>query len=1342
MVVSVYENWGDLLFEAYDLGADMLLRLHARMQKIAACLVDQPEVLRQYLLAVQVGKYSRQLVRCIVDRIEGHLPAEDSRWWRRPITGEVPYMQLMSSNLERYRGPIWGQTCLLSGKAVHMSVKESSRGDLLIEVTPAESAKLRIMTFPEKIMRLELRARDVRELAHATGRPELLRHDLKAELLQHLVRHMTLKEKEEVPVCEGEQPPQAVVSAAVEAFRGWAGRSSAASFLLPLPVDVAGEAPGKCKYTLGLSIMYRTDEHSVRLLEDSWSPGDGRWFHAKVSVTDAEAAWMSIVLRPETHLQEKRRKERENCQLMAEEDKASELLCLSHATLAGQARQKTAAAGEAAAWRDLGAAIVMNKRSIDNSSLAEKRTAEACTASIRESILLAAEAQVNEMVKSLQLNKEGQLKLNEGQVELLNPSLMESKAPLLSQGKEVYNSPTDAGHASGWHLGGCRFTGQRSAPSHAPLEQEEASPPLEPGPSAVQCLQQEQGGGGSPLVPSKGLALPISASDASPALHFSRVMTISQQTIRLSCHLFALSNGQAVRFTAYNPLTSSCSEVSARLRAGGETKDVTVLPPRYPLSDALLTATSATDPDPVSTSKAVLPGDIDRPAEVKVAALLSIAKLLAKGAELGRHGGGAAPSKIDGLSEVQWVEGYAPRKLFFAVVVRACAVTPIEVVHLGSSSWREKIELLLGVEPGTPLDRVHLMKALLYAAPSGSPGPFNEKASNLWGRPIYGDVFWIKARAQQDMDAMAAEDVALTEHYAGKLSLLQQAWDEHVLAVKAAQKQFLAMNERLAEELEPSLARACFMTSGPLDSIAARTKALMRSADLCSASELSDPYERALHSQIDAWLPGCCIPDPTVPHVWVSWTAAVSRHVHRCTRPEASCPVPCCSEIRRRARESSLAGEDGPEPPLPISRALVEVLTERWREREWLRRRNQVELLDADKEASELEAASSRGGWRHVLAAVELAEPELLLPVPELRELFRAIAGGASSQDAEDCKELSLSFDQMQLMLGVDGRDANGGMVADTEGINLKSGLDTFGQELAQWALSRMLMQKTGSSEELGFDNAHCSRGALLNGLRLVLTVHQMPDSSMQVQAYSPEISATLSLDLSASALAQMCERHRLDMALPDKRRDLALHLVRHARSLLQVTRKAGVRVLEEAGTSDDESTQAGSGEEESSAQAPEDPGFATRLAADRRLREECKVIQLEPTRRLAANSREVDRAQLIGASLKEWAMVAQEDRASHDLQPYLTCDASVLTEALECFDYLDKDKTGRLGPAELAALRANVAEALTPPPPPTPRSTDTRQASEAKKDQQGTGGKASTRWASADLGKVSFMPE
>lgn len=64
-------------------------------------------------------------------------PAEEGRWWRRPIEGEVPHLALLSKrSMRRYRGPIWSEDRFTSGKPVTGKVLISTTGDFLVEVRP------------------------------------------------------------------------------------------------------------------------------------------------------------------------------------------------------------------------------------------------------------------------------------------------------------------------------------------------------------------------------------------------------------------------------------------------------------------------------------------------------------------------------------------------------------------------------------------------------------------------------------------------------------------------------------------------------------------------------------------------------------------------------------------------------------------------------------------------------------------------------------------------------------------------------------------------------------------------------------------------------------------------------------------------------------------------------------------------------------------------------------------------------------------------------------------------------------------------------------------------------
>ena len=174
----VYENWGDMLFEAYDPESRHTYAVNASLAQCVTALSDEPQALQAYLLAVRLNEWPRAVVLALADRVDLSLPGEDNRWWRRPLRHERPRATLLPKRHLRFRGPIWrDDRRRVASRKVTLAAYTSSRGDLKLILSAPRDEGTGQGAYHGPDLSLELSAGELRRVLTTAGRLDLLGAD-------------------------------------------------------------------------------------------------------------------------------------------------------------------------------------------------------------------------------------------------------------------------------------------------------------------------------------------------------------------------------------------------------------------------------------------------------------------------------------------------------------------------------------------------------------------------------------------------------------------------------------------------------------------------------------------------------------------------------------------------------------------------------------------------------------------------------------------------------------------------------------------------------------------------------------------------------------------------------------------------------------------------------------------------------------------------------------------------------------------------------------------------------------------------------------------------------------
>jgi hypothetical protein len=137
LLVVIYENWGDLLWECYDpLTADFYVhRMTLRYLILHLRHPTSTEALRAFLACVRTARYTDAVVRMLAQRLDLRLPGEDGRWYRHRLEGEVPVFHLRPHGDKAYFATSYTTRRYLSRLATNITFTESLKGFLRIRIS-------------------------------------------------------------------------------------------------------------------------------------------------------------------------------------------------------------------------------------------------------------------------------------------------------------------------------------------------------------------------------------------------------------------------------------------------------------------------------------------------------------------------------------------------------------------------------------------------------------------------------------------------------------------------------------------------------------------------------------------------------------------------------------------------------------------------------------------------------------------------------------------------------------------------------------------------------------------------------------------------------------------------------------------------------------------------------------------------------------------------------------------------------------------------------------------------------------------------------------------------------
>ncbi|GMH55038.1 hypothetical protein TL16_g01803 [Triparma laevis f. inornata] len=336
--VGVYENWGDFLFECYEPKLSQVYTLHATMPELLYTLRDTPAAIASYLTGVRINRYTEELMKVLLDRLDFALPGENGRWWRQQLWNETPRLSLHKEHIGCYRGPLYHEQRRVSGRTVVASILASSRGDfrLLIERGQHGVEHSRYNGPP---LKLDIDKEALRRIVRAEL--TLLKPSRKLELYKFLFDKLELVHADDEALVsqpawktalERERLGLERMDSALAAHTKWSKLTNA-----PVTREVDkyvkdDTARMRDSFMLYLKREIEEDDQFEIVYEGSWSATEHRHFTARICVTDKSE--FAVSLREENKFEMWGRWEHKEREMMAVEDehskKAAEVAQMIH----------------------------------------------------------------------------------------------------------------------------------------------------------------------------------------------------------------------------------------------------------------------------------------------------------------------------------------------------------------------------------------------------------------------------------------------------------------------------------------------------------------------------------------------------------------------------------------------------------------------------------------------------------------------------------------------------------------------------------------------------------------------------------------------------------------------------------------------------------------------------------------------------------------------------------------------------------------------------------------------------------------------------------------------------
>jgi hypothetical protein len=331
--IGVYENWGDLLFEAYDSRTGNVYTHHATLAQVTNCIRHNHAALAGYLTSVRVNRYTSSVMGVILDRLDFYLPGEEGtngirKFWRTEMWNEQPRLSLNLRLEDGFRGPVFEMNRRISGRTVVAKIYKNSRGDLRAVVSKGQHG-VEHSRYHGDDLSLIVDKVALRRIVRM--QPGLLKPKNVVELYKFVFDKLDLVESDAEclvkqdayqTALERERAGKERMGEALKNHTKWA-KLTRAPVLRELEkiVHARDDAEVHSGYTLMMKSDIEEDDQFEVVNEASWSSSNGRNFTCRICVTDNKEFVMSV--RKESKIEMYGRWEGRERSEMAREDVAS-----------------------------------------------------------------------------------------------------------------------------------------------------------------------------------------------------------------------------------------------------------------------------------------------------------------------------------------------------------------------------------------------------------------------------------------------------------------------------------------------------------------------------------------------------------------------------------------------------------------------------------------------------------------------------------------------------------------------------------------------------------------------------------------------------------------------------------------------------------------------------------------------------------------------------------------------------------------------------------------------------------------------------------------------------------
>jgi len=1000
--VGVYDSWGDLLFECYESKLGQVYTLYCTMPEILFALKSNHAAVASYLTGVRINRYTDELMKVILDRLDFTLPGEEGRWWRQQLWNETPRLSLCKNHHECYRGPLYFEQRRVSGRTVVAKVMGSSRGDLRILVEKGEHG-VEHSRYNGPPLTIDIDKEALRRIVREDM--GLLKPSRKLDLYKFLFGKMELLAANDDVLrsrqawklaVEREEAGKERMLSSFEAHTKWAKLSNAPvmrevkDFVIP-QIPVAVVPP---HFLLCMKKDVDEDDQYEIVYEGCYGASESRHFTARICCTDTNEFTLS--LKHETVFEKWGRFEANERELMVHEDGLSRKFALVEEHIESQAAVRYLKSNRESAKKRLVLADLRFKRKCDNmkklyvKELAEQR--EKKTAKGIEDAKAAADI----LFKRVTIDGGGAfgkcsllIEKRKGKKDIFQQRSFEnhcvSESPLWSPQLVKLRSgvlPSDVGDNAQYNdlskrrkkrkfngrmlMGKQRFMGV----SHE-IEQSRAKVPF----------KWKVGKKVRKIVPSKrGVVV--------------NEIVVKPRTMRLGGHLCTvwgelrrwLKNPTKleISFVAYDHETSDSLGVAVRgpsgfcgavaLSSGDQGNGFS--------AEGLASFCGDVCDEVIgfATLKSVIVQNRHRADDDMVkfqeAAHLKDEQTLLRKVMM------RMLNKATGAAWNQWVgivRGMKQSKQAANVLKIGVDVTERAVeVQVEMRKWTEMMRKIVGVQDGEELVCVSACKAVYFSSKKlqdeRDASLYNMKASQFASadgdqHDFYGPVAWAMLHGTKAMNGILEWDRRIVSSKVEGDERRREHQEHHEQVRTDTRGEFIAANIDRARRLMPHVRRACVngdlrMSMYKQDNMVAYIHCLRKKADKAFPSERLDPYlmpeddeefkEEMARGVDDAF------PKAELFRPWWVWSVCLRCHAQECTSAYMGCSVPFCGEARALASadveniagvgEGGIGGDD------ESSAGSIGSAQEIWKEHVWDHVGALHEEFHLEKEEKEHEA--------------------------------------------------------------------------------------------------------------------------------------------------------------------------------------------------------------------------------------------------------------------------------------------------------------------------------------------------------------------------------------------------